>query len=164
VPVRDSTAGEFEALLANVALAEAVPVDCGVKVSVKKTFCPAGSVRGNAIPLTVNSELLENADETVTLAPLALSVPVLFWLVPTTTFPKSAVAGEAASCPWLVAFPDKETTRFGSDAFDTAEMLPAAVPAEFGANVALNVMLSPEFKVSGKLSPLTLNPDPDTVT
>ena len=76
MPVRDSVAGEFEALLANVTVAEAVPVDCGVKVSVKEAFWPAASVRGKEIPLTVNSELLEDTEETVTLAALALSVPV----------------------------------------------------------------------------------------
>ena len=75
MPVRDSMAGEFEALLTNVTLAEAVPVDCGVKVSVKEAFWPAASVNGNVIPLTVNSELFEDAEETVTLAVLALSVP-----------------------------------------------------------------------------------------
>jgi hypothetical protein len=75
-PVSDSVAGEFEALLANVTVAEAVPVDWGVKVSVKEAFWPAASVSGSVIPLTVNSELLEDAEETVTLATLALSVPV----------------------------------------------------------------------------------------
>jgi hypothetical protein len=61
-----------------------------------------------------------------------------------------------------VALPDKETLRFGSDAFDTAEMLPVAEPAEVGVKVTVNVMLAPEFKFCGKFNPLMLNPDPDT--
>ena len=62
-----------------------------------------------------------------------------------------------------MALPDKETLRFGSDAFDTAEMLPVAEPAEVGANVTAKVMLCPEFKVCGKFKPLTLKAYPDTV-
>ena len=162
VPVR-VTAGEFDALLANVTAAKAVPADCGVKVIVREAFWPMPSVSGNVTPLTVNSGLLTDAEETVTLAPPALSVAVLFWLAPTTTFPKSAPTGEAVSWPWLVAVPDSETLRFVLVAFDTAEMLPVAEPAKVGAKATVKVMLSPEPKVCGRSNPLTLNPAPETV-
>jgi hypothetical protein len=45
----------------------------------------------------------------------------------------------------------------------TIEMLPLALPADVGANLALNVVLSPAPSVSGVLNPLMLRPVPDTV-
>ena len=62
-------------MLENKILADALPLACGANVSVKGTLCPAAIVRGNVIPLNANSELLELAEETVTLEPLALSAP-----------------------------------------------------------------------------------------
>ena len=44
-------------------LADVLPLTCGANVSVKGTLCPAAIVRGNAIPLKANSELLELAEE-----------------------------------------------------------------------------------------------------
>ena len=76
VPLTDSARDESEALLENKILADALPLACGANVSVKGTLCPAAIVRGNVIPLNANSELLELAEETVTLAPLALSAPL----------------------------------------------------------------------------------------
>ena len=57
-------------------LADVLPLTCGANVSVKGTLCPAAIVRGSVTPLNANSELLELAEETVTLEPLALSAPV----------------------------------------------------------------------------------------
>ena len=74
IPVIDGT----EALLAKEMFAEAVPLICGAKVTANGTFCPAAKVRGRVIPLSVNSALLELAEDTVTLEPVALSVPVCF--------------------------------------------------------------------------------------
>ncbi len=54
-------------------------------------------MNGNDRPLSVNSELLEVAEETVTLEPAALSVAVKLALVPTTTLPKSKVPGDTVS-------------------------------------------------------------------
>ena len=76
VPLADSARDESEALLENKILAAALPLACGANVSVKGTLCPGAIVRGNVIPLNANSELLELAEETVTLEPLALSAPV----------------------------------------------------------------------------------------
>ena len=150
-------------MLANARVAEAVPLNCGVKVTVKEAFWPTERVSGNVIPLTVNSELFDNAEETVTLPALALSVTVWLWFAPTTTLPKSTVAGETASSPWPVAVPDREILRFGSEASDTAEMVPVADPAEVGAKTTLNVILCPELSVCGRFKPLMLNADPDAV-
>ena len=76
-----------------VSVAVAEPVDCGVKVTVKGTLWPAGIVTGKESPLTVNADLLVLAAVTVTLAPLAESVPLPVPLVPTVTLPMSSVAG-----------------------------------------------------------------------
>ena len=57
-------------------LADVLPLICGANVRVNGTLCPAPIVRGNVIPLKANSELLELAEATVTLEPLALSAPL----------------------------------------------------------------------------------------
>jgi hypothetical protein len=67
-----------EAVLANEMFAEAVPLIWGVKVTANGTLCPAAIVSGRVIPLNVNSALLELPEDTVTLEPVALSVPVCF--------------------------------------------------------------------------------------
>ena len=76
MPVRVADVGEFEASLLNEALTEARPLVCGVNVTEKFMLWPAAMVTGNASPLIANSELFTLTDETVTLAPVALSVPV----------------------------------------------------------------------------------------
>ena len=58
---------------------------------------PAARVSGSEIPLTVNSEVLMLAAETVTPDPLAVRVPVKLLLCPTITLPKFSVAGLTAS-------------------------------------------------------------------
>lgn len=45
----------------------------------------------------------------------------------------------------------------------TTEMLPVGLPAEVGANCAVNEVLSPAPRVSGVPSPLMLKPVPDAV-
>ena len=97
LPVNDSLVGEFEALLAKEIVAEAVPLDCGVNVTVIALLCPAVIVNGNDTPLRVNSDVLAEADDTVTFDPVALNVAVMFLLCPTTTLPKSKAEGIALS-------------------------------------------------------------------
>ena len=43
------------------------------------------------------------------------------------------------------------------------ETLPFALPLDCGAKVVLNVALCPAARVKGKLSPVTLKPDPVAV-
>ena len=76
VPVTTSVVDGAEALLAKEMFAEAVPLVWGANVTVKGTLCPAAMVRGRAMPLKPNSVLLELPEDTVTLEPVALSVPV----------------------------------------------------------------------------------------
>ena len=62
-------------------------------------------VNGSCIPLRENSGLLTEADETVTLEPVAERVAVKVWLFPTITLPKLKLAGERLSCPTAVPDP-----------------------------------------------------------
>ena len=73
-PPRDSTTGEFVALLAKATFADAVPDACGVNVTLNVALLPGATVKGKVSPLTVNSEPLTPADDTVTGAEPAESV------------------------------------------------------------------------------------------
>lgn len=79
VPDRAAAVGELEALLLNEADAVAVPVAPGVNVTVKLTGWLVVTVTGKDSPLMENSEglvPLKLTEDTDTLAPLAVSVPV----------------------------------------------------------------------------------------
>src|SRR5580692_8394787 len=100
VPVNDSTAGEFEALLKNDMLPDAAPVPGGVNVTVNCAYWPAGITIGyDGNPLRAKAEPFKVSELTVTLAPLAVSVPINCSLVPTITLPKAMVVGDTANCP-----------------------------------------------------------------
>jgi hypothetical protein len=114
VPVRVAPA-ETELLLpveddVKVRFPLAVPLDCGWKVTLTDTLCPAAKVSGRLIPFTVNSELVRLPDVTVKLLPDAESERVLVAVEPTVTFPKPNELGETLSCPEVlpVAFPEAE--------------------------------------------------------
>jgi len=90
VPLRADVVGVLEALLAKEADADAAPAAPGVNLTVKLTGVVGVTVTGNVRPVTANSEPLvplKLTDVTVTLAPEAVSVPVLVPLVPTVTLP-----------------------------------------------------------------------------
>jgi hypothetical protein len=163
--VRVAAAGEFVALLANDALVDATPLDCGVKVTVKPALCPEGIVTGNVRPLMANSELPTVTPVTVTLAPVALSDPVWVPLVPTVTLPTPIVLGLTLSCPCVdpVAEPLREMVRFVLEAFEAIATLPVKLPADCGANVTVKVVLCPGVSVTGALNPEMLKPVPETV-
>jgi hypothetical protein len=93
LPVINSTVGEFEALLMKETLPVLLPLACGVKVKLSDMLWPAISVSGSDNPLTVYSELLEVAEEMVTLEPVAVRVAAKLVLLPTTTLPKSKLVG-----------------------------------------------------------------------
>lgn len=156
----DSMAGELEALLRNEALAVAVPLARGLKVTVSEALWPAASVKGNDSPETANSGVVTVAEETVTLEPVALSDAVRLALCPTTTLPKFKLEGETVNWPAAVPVPANEIASVEFEALDTTEMLPLALPAEMGANTAPKVKLCPGIRVRGRVSPLMLNPEP----
>ena len=160
-PVSASVVVDGEALLVNVSVALAAPVVVGLKVTVNEALWPAGMVTGSESPLTLNAELLVLAPVTVTLAPLAVSIPDELPLVPTTTLPRSMVVGATASCPTAaVPVPDKEMVRVGFEALDVMVRLPLALPADDGANDTLKLVLCPAVSVTGVVIPLKLNPEP----
>ena len=76
VPLSVAVEGESEALLVNDTVVEDAPLACGANVTVKSTLCPAARITGKDKPLIENSELPTSTAVTVTLAPVAASVPV----------------------------------------------------------------------------------------
>ena len=139
MPVNASTSGVVSALLLKEMLPEAVPLLCGVNVTLTGALCPAASAIGNETPFKLNSGLLVLADETVTLEPLAPSVAVklLFW--PTVMLPKSSVVGDSSNWPEAVAVPESAIVKLEFEASDTMAMLPLAVPEDVGAKTVLKV-------------------------
>ena len=140
LPVKVSAA-EFEALLVNEPVAEALPDTCGANVSVNGTLCPAAIVSGKVIPLSENSALLTAAEDSVTLDPMALSVPAWVLLVPTVTLPKSVDVGVTANWPCAIPVPTRDIVIVEFEALEPMEMLPLALPPDWGANVVPKVTL-----------------------
>lgn len=166
VPVRAAADGELEALLTNEALVEAAPLDCGVNITVKLTLWPADKVNGNVRPLIENSELPTSTEDTTTLAPVTLKVPVCDPLVPTVTSPILTVDGLTFSCPEEapIAEPLKAMLRMGFEASDAMAMVPLTLPVDCGANMTAKEVVCPGERVRGVLIPDTLNPEPLAVT
>ena len=131
----------MEALLAKLRLADAEPEACGAKVTVNGAEFPAAMVSGSEIPLSANSVLLKLADDTVTLAPVAVSVPLLAKLVPTVTLPKPRLVGPRASCPGAIPLALNGMPRFGLEASEVMDREPLMLPAAAGAKVTLKVKL-----------------------
>ena len=93
-PLKESMLGELDALLTKDAVAEVVPLACGVNVAVNGTLCPAETVSGREMPLTANSELLSATELRVTLVVLVLlSVAEVEALLPTATLPRLKLLG-----------------------------------------------------------------------
>lgn len=159
-PAKVAVAGEPGALVTNEAVAVALPLDCGVKVMVNVALWPVAIVMGRLGPVSLNSELLTDADETVTLAPLAVKVAVMFLLAPTITLPKLKLVGVRPNWPTAVPLPDKVIGVRVFDAVETTAMLPLALPALWGEKVMPKVKLSPASRSRGKLSPVTPKPVP----
>lgn len=157
LPVSDSVAREFPALLTKASVAAAAPEDCGEKVTVKGIDCPAETVIGMEMPLTANSALVVVTDETVTGDPVALSVPFKEALDPAFTLPKFNDAGATVNCPEAVSLPDSAMFSRGSEAFEITKRLPELVPEMRGANTTLNVRLCPAFRLTGSNKPLNVN-------
>ena len=73
-PLRDSLT--VDVLVANEILPDAIPLRCGVKSTVYGRLWPAAIVVGKDSPLKENSALLLPAEVTVTLAPVAVRLPL----------------------------------------------------------------------------------------
>ena len=109
VPVMVSTVVEDWALLVKEIAAVAAPVAFGLNVTVNAVLFPAWMVTGSDSPPTVNAELLLVTAVTVTLDPLAVSVPDAVPLSSTTTLPSARVAGLTPSVPAVADVPIPES-------------------------------------------------------
>ena len=87
----------MEALLANVRLPEVEPLLVGVKTASSCSLWPEAIVSGRDTPGRVNWELLLEAEEMVTLAPVAFTVKICFEFEPMSTLPKFTDAGVRVS-------------------------------------------------------------------
>ena len=153
-PVRLSDVVAGCALLASVNVPFAVPAVKGLKVIEKGMLSPAGIVTGNVKPPIAKTELLLPAAVTVTLAPLAVSLPDALPLVPTTTLPRFKVVGVTASCPTaVVPVPDNVIARVGFVASEVMVTFPETAPVACGANVTEKLVLCDGVNVSGIVSP-----------
>ena len=161
-PLSDCTVGEFDALLENVSVPFTCPVACGVNVTVKSAVSPAGIVTGQVIPLRVNAPLLKTQLLTVTLVPVALSEAGRLELLPNVTLPKFKLDGVTANCPVCVPVPERGIIRLGFDASEVMVKFPLTLPADCGVKTTLKEVFPPAGIVSGKFSPVTLNPVPLT--
>lgn len=165
VQVSVSVVVEGCALLVKVNVAVTAPATVGLHVTVKLALCPAAMVCGSEKALTVNTELLVVAAVTVTVAPLAVKVPVAVPLEPTVTLPRARVAGDTLRVPAVVApVPESGIVRVGLVAVDVIVRFPVTAPLAVGANETVKVAPFPAASVSGVVIPLTPNPDPVIAT
>jgi len=114
----------------------------------------------------VKTELFVLAAVTVTLAPMAVSVPVAVPLDPTTTLPSGRVVGDTPSCPTVVVTPVPDTAidDVGLEALDVMVTVPLTLPLDVGANVTVNVVLCDAPTVTGVEIPVIENAGLSTET
>lgn len=139
VPVSDAEIVESEALLANEIAPEAVPPLCGLKLTEYDALLPAAIVFGKVMPERTNSELLLPAEVTVTLLPLAVSVPLLVDVDPTFTLPKPTLLGERLSEPCADPEPLSGTEASVLPEELSAVKVPLLLPLVVGVNAILKV-------------------------
>jgi len=158
VPDNDTVRVGFEALDEIVTVPLAAPVVVGANFTVNVVLCPAFTVSGVLMPLSVNPIPLIVADEIVTFdPPVLVTVADRDWFDPTVTFPKLRVVGFELRVPGVVLpVPDSATVRVGFEALEEIVTVPLAVPDVVGANLTVNVVLWPAFKVSGVVIPLSV--------
>src|SRR5271154_1519513 len=160
VPVRLVTLGVFDALLANDAVADAAPDAPGVNVTVNITGVLVVTVTGKLTPLIANSEGLvppKLTEDTITLAPLAVKVPVAVPLVPTTTLP-TATGELTLSVPTAAVPVPVRLVKLGVfDALLANDAVADAAPDAPGVNVTVNITGVLVVTVTGKLTPLIAN-------
>ena len=98
-------------------------------------------------PATVKAELLELAEDKVTLPPFAMTVPLCVWVLPIVTLPKLIEPGVTPMVPLaVVPLPVRETDTDESAAFDAMTRLALFVPELIGENVSERLALAPAAK------------------
>ena len=142
----------------------ALPAAVGANCTLNVVLWPAVRVKGRFSPLRVNPDPLAVAAEMVRLVPPELvRVSVRVFEPPDTTFPKLRLVGLGVICPCVTPVPESATSSVGSTAFESMTTVPVLEPAAAGAKTTLNDVVCPAGRVSGRVSPLKLNPVPLTV-
>src|ERR1700722_5818442 len=142
VPVKASVIDDGTPLLTKVSVALAVPIVCGLNVTLNAALCPAWIVMGSEIPLRSNRELLLLAAVMVTFAPLAVRLSAAVPLAPTATLPKFKAVGVTANCPSaVVPVPVRSPTMEEGFALLTKVKVPLAAPLVCGLKVTVNSAL-----------------------
>ena len=117
-----------------------LPVVLGVNAALKVVLAPAAIVAGIERPLIVKPVPVTFACEIVMLAvPLFFRLMVCELVLPVTTLPKLTLDGVGASCA-CVPVPLRGIASGDPGALLVMEILPLALPADVGANVALKVV------------------------
>jgi len=114
----------------------AEPLAWGANFTLNEILCPAGSVKGSDNPFTLNSELVEVADETVTFELPAANATLKLLLLPTGTLPKLKVAGLIVSFPAAIPLADNGIVSVAPEIEQRIETLPVALPADFALKLA----------------------------
>lgn len=164
-PVREIVRFGLEPSDVTAMLPVALPLVVGAKVTPKVKLCPADRVSGKVRPLMVNADdPVTVACETVTVVPPVLvSVSDCSLLVLTCTLPKALVVGLALRVPAVTPVPVSGTFKVAFEALLTIARLPLTLPPVVGANTTLKLLLCPAVRVTGKVSPFTLKPEPVAV-
>ena len=137
------------------------PLPVGENRTVKDALCPAVSVTGKLSPLMLKPVPLAEAAEMVSVVPPEfVSVSVSDFEVPFCTFPNARLAGFATRSPCDAPVPDRAIVKLGFEPSDVMVTLPLTAPLAAGVKVTVKVVLCPAVSVTGKLSPLKLNPVP----
>jgi hypothetical protein len=98
MPVRETVAGEFVALLTTATLPARLPVEAGANVTLNEVDWPAARLSGSVIPLVLNPAPAALTCEMETLElPVLEIVTLCVALVPVVRLPKLSDVGDAES-------------------------------------------------------------------
>jgi hypothetical protein len=130
----------------------------GLKDTLIAAFCPAVSVNGVVIPLTLKSFAFTVTSEMVTLVlPLFVIVTPLELELPAFTFVKLILLGfDESVTVAAVPVPLKDKTFGELGALLMMLSVPGRLPAVVGSNRTVKLVLLPAASVAGVTSPLTL--------
>jgi len=138
-------------LLVKVSVALAAPAVVGLNVIVNVALFSAEIVCGRENPPIAKTELFVLAAVTVTVPPVAVSVPVAVPLDPTTTIPNPRLDGETLSCDDVVDAPVPARETLAGEF--VASLVTVSVALNdvdaFGVNEILRVILPPAATETG---------------
>lgn len=155
----------FDASEVTVEVPANVPAEVGANVTVNVALWPGVKVTGRVIPEMLNPVPDADTVEIVVLAPPVL-VRVSFRpeVFPTVSVKLMlASVGVTTAAAVAVPVPDRAMSAVLLDPEKPREIRPVTAPAVVGANFTPKVVVWPEVKVSGTLSPVMLKPVPVTL-